>query len=144
MKKLITVTLILALLLPAAAMTDALPFRIVEHYTLLIDSHEVSQNAPFNSTVFTDFDSMTLDWYVASDGQTGYIMKTTCMAGVFFNHGIQKITRVDIGDKSYLVDDSGNHMNIMTDENGEVWIDFGLSYFRMQKVEHIDAYTDRQ
>lgn len=144
MKKLITVILILVLLLPVLAIADTWPDRIIEHYSLLIDSHEGRAMTAVGSPIFGDFDSFTLDWYVLSDGKTGYILETECVSGVFLNHGVRKVTRVDRGGTSYLVDDDGNHLNIMTDDDGTVWIEFGYGYCRMQKVTPISAYTDRQ
>ena len=143
MKKLITMLLILAILLPAAALAED-NYRIVKHYALLIDSHAGDAVPPKGGSYF-DFDSLTLDLFLASDDKTGYIIETQCISGIFFNNGMKKVTLVEMNGNTYLVDDAGNHINLQTDENGDLWIDFGIGYyFRMRPVDHVSVYKDRK
>jgi len=142
MKKLITLILILAMILPAAALADD-PFRIVQHYSLHIDSYAGSAMPPKGGTIF-DFDSETYDLYLASDGETGFLISTTCTSGYFINSGMSKVSIVTLNGQTFLLDSAGNHTNIMYDENGELWIDMGLHYYRMHLVENFNMYYDMQ
>ena len=140
MKKLITLILILALALPAIALADD-PFRITKHYSLHIDTYAGDAMTAKGGKVF-DFDSETYDLYLASDGTTGYLISTTCTAGLFINSGMAKVSVVDLNGQMFLLDDAGNHRNIMYDEDGDLWIDMGFHYFRMQLVDHVSIYED--
>ena len=144
MKKLLTLLLILALLLPAAALAeDHDPFRIVKHYSLHIDSYAGSAMPAKGGSVF-DFDSETYDLYLASDGVPGYLITTTCTTGFFINSGMSKVSVVTLNGQTFLLDPAGNHINIMYDENGDLWIDLGLHYYRMHLVDHFSLYYDMQ
>ena len=142
MKKLIALLLILALALPALAMAED-PFRITQHYSLHIDSYAGDAMPAKGGSVF-DFDSETYDLYLASDGETGYLITTTCKAGYFLNSGMSKVSVIDLDGQKFLLDSAGNHIDIMYDENGELWIDLGLHYYRMHLVDHFSLYYDMQ
>ena len=140
MKKLITLILILALALPALALADD-AFRITKHYSMHIDSYAGDAMPPKGGKMF-DFDSETVDLYLASDGTTGYLISTTCTAGLFINSGMAKVSVVDLNGQMFLLDDAGNHRNIRYDEDGDLWIDMGLHYYRMHLVDHVNMYRD--
>jgi hypothetical protein len=53
-----------------------------------------------------------------------------------------KVSVVDLNGQMFLLDSAGNHINIMYDENGDLWIDMGLHYYRMQLVNHVSIYKD--
>jgi len=142
MKKLITMILILALALPALALAED-EYYITDHYALHINDHSGNSTAVNGGRMF-DFDSMTVDLFITSEQGTAYLITTTCTSGVFLSSGVQKVRIVTIGDQSLIVNDSGDSMSLDWDEDGDLWIDFGLSYFRMQHVKNMDAYNDRK
>ena len=141
MKKLITIILIMALLLPAAALADD-TFRITEHYTVLIDGRADEAKSAKGDRIFTDFDSKTIDLYLASDSVTGYYIETTCIYDTFINSGMCKIKKVELNGQQMLVDDAGNSISIITDEDGNIWINVGQLYVRMKKAEPVNTYYD--
>ena len=141
MKKLITIILILALAVPALALADG--FYITDHYALTINSNADSAKMLYNTKIF-DFDSKTVDLFFTSEEGTAYIITTTCISNIFFSSGMQKVKIVTLGGQTYVVDESGDHMALDWDENGDLWIDFGLSYFLMHHVENMDALHDRK
>lgn len=143
MKKLIVIILFLSLILPAAALADD-TFRIAEHYTVLIDNCVMDARGPKGDKIFTDFDSKTIDLYLASDGVSGYYIETTCLYGTFINSGMCKVKKIDLNGQQLLVDDAGNSISMKTDEDGTVWISIGLLYVRMQKIDNFSAYYDVQ
>lgn len=137
MKKLITIVLILAMLLPAAACSESL--RVVRHYSLLIDSATTASNS---GNMF-DFDSLTVDLFITSDENLCYYIETTCIAGIFVSGGAVACRMIERGDTMMLVDESGNSRPIRKDESsGDLWIDIGRGFFRMRLVEPFDIYSD--
>lgn len=140
MKKLITVILILALILPAAAL--AADSYLVEHYALLIDAESAKTGkdaSPF------DFDSLTIDLYMTADQEHGYLNITRSVYGVFLNDGMIQVRLVDIDGSLYIVTGSGDNFPVRKDdETGDMWIAYGASFFRMHRVEPFNLYSDWQ
>ena len=141
MKKLLTLILILALALPALAIADD-PLYIDKHYSLFINSHDGQFVSGKGGRIFT-FDSYTLDLYLCSDQKTGYLIETTYVDGIFLNSGMSKVSLVDIGNKTMLVYENGDNMEIERDENGrDLWIKMSRGLFRMVLIDPIDASAD--
>lgn len=141
MRKLLAVILILALAVPAAVQAED-SFRITEHYTVMIDSKESGAKSAKGDRIFGEFDSKTIDLYLASDGVTGYYIETTCVYDTFINSGMHKVKKVDLNGRQMLVDDDGDNISIITDEDGTIWISIGQIYVRMRKIEHFNSYYD--
>ena len=147
MKKLITLLLILALALPALALADdeKEPYSIVKHFALHIDSHAGDTMTVTGASIY-EFDSLTIDLFMASDNKTCYVLQTECSSGFFFNSGMKKYTIYEYSDKLRIADGAGNYLSLQRGETeDELWIDFGYGYFvRMQLVNHMNILTDIQ
>lgn len=143
MKKLLALILILVLAVPAAAPAEDY-FRITEHYTVMIDSLSDSAKSTKGGRIFNDFDSKTIDLYFASDGVTVYYLETFCIYDSFFKSGMTKMKKIEMNGQQKIVDDNGNYINMITDEDGTIWINIGQIYVRMQKVENVNTYYDIQ
>lgn len=140
MKKLISVLLILALLLPLAALAD--DFYIARHYSLHINAHTGKTTSPKGGSMF-DFDSVTMDLFLTSDGENGYMIETTCTSGIFFSSGIYQVRLVTVGGNSFIVDNNGNNYAVTFDENGtDLWLNTSRGLFRFRLVEYMDPFTD--
>ena len=140
MKRLITIILILAMIVPAAAVADAV--YIARHYAIHIDATAPSLMTPTGGRLF-DYDSFTMDLYLANDLENGYMFQTQYASGIFLNSGMIQCKIATIQDKKYLVNGSGDNYPIMDDdETGDLWIDFGRGFFRMHLVDTFSAGTD--
>lgn len=141
MKKLITIIMILALTLPALALADD-PMYIDKHYSLFINSHDGQFVSGKGGRIFT-FDSYTADLFLSSDGKTGYLIETTYVDGIFLNNGMSKVSLVEIGNKTALVYENGDNIEIERDENGrDLWMKMSRGFFRMRLVDPVDASED--
>lgn len=132
MKKLIAVILILAMVLPAAALAD---FGYIEkHYALhamITDMENKGEDMANNS--------ITIDLFIYSDGETVYYMESRVVAGVFLCNGMIRMKMEKLGDDLYIYDSSGNY-RLLKEAEGTMMIDFGRGYQPMQLVEMIDIY----
>ena len=144
MKKLITLLLILAMALPAAALSESDgPLYVEKHLSLFIDSHDNGFNYGNGSGRLFTFDSYTLDLYMLSDQKTGYLMETTCIDGIFLSSGTQEVKLAEINGKLRIVYTGGNYFNAEWDENGEdLWITLDRGSFRMQPAKKAHYSND--
>ena len=143
MKKLIAITLILALLLPAFALAEDDLF-VAYHYSMYIDGKSPSARSAVGERYFSQ-DSITYDLYVMSDGKTGYFVKTECVSGIFLSSGFVKVKIVEIDGRLRIVDDTGNNLNAKYGETEEdFWLDIGIGYCRMHLVKPFKTYTDQK
>ena len=132
MKRLIAMILIIALAVPAAVLADY--DYIEKHYALhamIIDKENKGNDMPSNS--------ITIDLYVSSDGETVYYMESRVTAGVFLCNGMIRMKMEQIGDDLYIYDSAGNYRELK-EIDGIMMIDFGRGYQPMQLVEMIDIY----
>ena len=138
MKKLITAILILALLLPAAALAGN--NRIVEHYTVLIDAETTKTGkgaSPF------DFDSLTIDLYLSSEEGQGYLNIARFIQNIYLNDGMIPVSLVDIHGTTYIVNGAGTNIRLRKDEEtGDLWIEYGSNFLRMHRVEPFLLHAD--
>lgn len=140
MKKIIAIILILAVILPSAALSEEL--YIAKHYSILINSHELITG---KGSASFDFDSLTIDLYIKGDGESGYLNITRCIAGIFLNDGMLPVRIVTIGGEKYIVSDSGSNLTLREDEgSNDLWISYGNSYFKLHYVEPFNLYSDLQ
>ena len=134
MKKLITIILILALLLPAAALADD-PY-IEKHYVLQLER----VGTKIDSSLF-NFDTIAIDLLLMADGETAYYMETRCYGGLFLSNGMIKMRVEEYKGETYLVDAVGNYRMIrLNEETDEAEIDFGYGYYQMTLIEPIYIY----
>ena len=140
MKKLITAILILALLLPAAALAEDL--CIARHYAIHIDGTSPALKTQNGGRLF-DYDSFTMDLFLTNDLVNGYMFQTKYISGVFLNSGMIQCKIATVQDQKYLVNGSGDNFPIMEDdESDDLWINFGRGYFRMHLVDIFKSGTD--
>lgn len=140
MKKLVTIILILALLLPAASLADDL--CIARHYTIHIDGTSPALRTQYGSRLF-DYDSFTMDLFLTNDLVNGYMFQTQYTSGIFLNSGMIQCKIATVMDQKYLVNGSGDNFPIMEDdESDDLWINFGRGYFRMHLVDIFNSGTD--
>ena len=132
MKKLITIILILAMILPAAALAD--DYCITKHYAMHADIIDKA----YKGGGFSG-DSITIDLYFMSDNETVYYMEARCFSGLFLCNGMLKMRIEWFGDEAYIVDSVGNYRMIKQVDD-TMMIDFGRGYQPMQLVEVIDIY----
>ena len=143
MKKLISVLLILALLLPLAALAD--DFYIARHFTLHINAHTDETHAVKGGSMFKDFDSLTMDLFLSADGKSGYMLETQCVSGLFVSSGVYQVSLVTIAGRDYLLDNTGDRYPVAFDENGsDLWLTTSLGTFRFHLVESMNPLTDWQ
>ena len=140
MKKLLTIILAVALILPAAALADD-PY-IVRHYTLHIDGVRANSSSGKGGSAVFDFDSFTADLYLTADLEHGYYMETTSASGIFLNSGMTQVRLVEVGGNLYLADGAGNNRPAKYDEAGDLWINYGRGFYRFQLVEPFSVYSD--
>lgn len=137
MKKLITIVLILALILPAAAIASNC---VSDVYTLFIDAD--MYNRLYNSNF--DFDSAVFDLIVMSDGKTAYYSKQ------MWSNGIRTTTDVvecritsDSTSLTITFPDGSSFAGYYDDDQNGVWINLGgKAYFRFAPVHRYDVTED--
>ena len=137
MKKLITIILILAMILPAAAIASTC---VSDVYTLFIDAD--MYNRLYKSGF--DFDSMVFDLIVMSDGKTAYYSKQTWKNGMRTTTDVVEC-RITSDSSSFTLsfpDGSTLSGYYDPDQNG-VWINLGgTAYFRFSSVHRYDVSED--
>lgn len=133
MKRLITIILILALLLPAAALADN---YIDRHYAMHV---KFANTFPGQGPALAD--SVTIDLYLSSDGETAYCLKTQCVSGLFLCDGMTKmsIQRYDDDDVFYCVDAVGHYLQLK-EEDDKLFIFFRDEFREMQLIDAIYIY----
>jgi len=146
MKKLLSIILAVALILPAAALADDKPFRITAHYSMVLDSYDGRNRAAKGGAIYTDFDSFTIDLYLTSDEQIGYYVETFCAYDTFFSSGFEKVKIVNMAGDVRIVDDSGNSYMIRYDDQDPdaMWIKTKYGEMKLHKVESFNTYTDKK
>ena len=118
--------------MPAAVLADY--DYIEKHYALhamIIDKENKGNGMPSNS--------ITIDLYVSSDGETVYYMESRVTAGVFLCNGMIRMKMEQLGDDLYIYDSAGNYRELK-EIDGIMMINFGRGYQPMQLVEMIDIY----
>lgn len=138
MKRIVSLILILAMLLPAAALASN--NRIVDHYTVLIDAETTKTGkgaSPF------DFDSLTIDLYLSSEEGHGYLNIARFIQNIYLNDGMIPVSLVDINGTQYIVNGSGTNIRIRKDEEtDDLWIEYRSHFLRMHRVEPFSLYAD--
>ena len=140
MKKLITIILILALLLPAAASAVTCVAGV---YTLFIDAD--TYNREFNAGF--DFDSAVFELVIMSDYKTAYYSRQR------WTNGVRDTTDViecsisfgsEMSDPIYLsIPGSLAFEGYMDPDGNGLWLTLGgKSYFRFNKVPVYDISVD--
>lgn len=136
MKRLITIILILALILPATAIATNC---VSDVYTLFIDAD--MYNRLYKSNF--DFDSMVFDFIVMSDGKTAYYSKQTWTNGIRTTTDVVECSIVsDSSTFTISFPDGSSFAGYYDPDQNGVWIDLGGAYFRFAPVHRYDVSED--
>ena len=137
MKKLITIILILAMLLPAAASAASYVYDVYNHF---IDGNYY--NRTFGSGF--DFDSMLFELIVMSDERTAYWSKQSWTDGIRSATDVIECKFSSNGSTFTISFPDGTEFDGFYDQDGNgVWVCLGSNtYFRFSPVHSYDAVED--
>lgn len=137
MKKLLTMILALALILPVAASAAT---HVSEVYTLFIDAYTLNREYQAGF----DFDSMIFDLIVLSDGKTAYYNKQTWTDGIRTATEIVECGFSSDGDDFVIHFPNGDEFKGYFDPDGNgAWVNLGgTTYFRFSPAAHYDPVGD--